>query len=173
MTTITETQRTTARKKLKLLDQQSPTNIMQFHSYVKSPDDHDSEHCDKDLSCNKAVQMETHPVDPSLEESDHEREMLFDEIENLICEKNEVLERVKILEKLMSVSSLHSDSVEGNDERCKMMTGITWGVFIHLFTFLSTFIKSSSTSKLPPREQLFLTLLKLRHNLTFEFFFTC
>nr|XP_022308967.1 uncharacterized protein LOC111114789 [Crassostrea virginica]XP_022310818.1 uncharacterized protein LOC111116122 [Crassostrea virginica] len=168
--TESETQRTTARKKLKLLDQQSPTNIMQFHSYVKSPDDHDSEHCDKDLSCNKAVQMKTRPVDPSLEKSDHEREMLFDEIENLICEKNEVLERVKILEKLMSVSSLHSDSVEGNDERCKMMTGITWGVFIHLFTFLSTFIKSSSTSKLPPREQLFLTLLKLRHNLTFEFF---
>ena len=102
------------------------------------------------------------PMEPS------EREMLYAEIDNLRHERDEALARVASLEKLVNRERLSSSSVENDDEACKMMTGISWGTFLHLFTFLSVFVYAPS-AKLPLREQFFLTLVKLRHNLTFDF----
>ena len=60
--------------------------------------------------------------------------------------------------------------MDGNNERCKMMTGIRCDVFVKLFLFLSSFYTNKSQTKgsLPLREQLFLTLVKLRHGMSFD-----
>ena len=55
------------------------------------------------------------------------------------------------------------------DDKCRMLTGLKWDVFMIIFTFLSKFISChSSKEKLPLEDQFFMTLIKLRHNLTFE-----
>ena len=99
-----------------------------------------------------------------------EREMLYTELSNVRRERDEALQKIESLEKLVNVSSLSSSAVEGNNEQCKMLTGVSWDVFIKLFLFLSSVIGSTSSNQsLPLREQLFVTLVKLRHNLSFEF----
>ena len=104
------------------------------------------------------------PMTPS------EREMLYTELRNVRRERDEALQKIESLQKLINASSLTSTAVEGNNERCKMLTGVSWDVFLKIFLFLSTFIgKTTTCPSLPLREQLFVTLVKLRHNLSFEF----
>ncbi|XP_021362625.1 uncharacterized protein LOC110456301 [Mizuhopecten yessoensis] len=131
-------------------------NEVSFSTMSPSESDHESTH--------KTV-PET-PMQRSMEPS--EREMLYTEIDNLRHERDEALEQVKSLEQLISASSLSSGSVEGNDNACKNMIGISWGTFLKLFLFLSAFTKSTNNN-IPLKEQLFLTLVKLRHNLSFDF----
>ncbi|XP_033748592.1 uncharacterized protein LOC117333414 [Pecten maximus] len=106
------------------------------------------------------------PMQRAMEPS--EREMLYAEISNLRHERDQALDQVKSLEKLLSASSLSSESVAGNDDACKNMIGISWGAFLKIFLFLSTFMNATNNN-LPLKEQLFLTLIKLRHNLSFDF----
>lgn len=114
-------------------------------------------------STNFATPMQA-PLTPS------EREMLYTELNNVRRERDEALQRIESLEKLVNASSLTSTAVEGNNEQCKMLTGVSWDVFIKIFLFLSTFVGSKqSCPNLPQREQLFVTLVKLHHNLSFEF----
>ena len=99
-----------------------------------------------------------------------EREKLYTELNNVRRERDEALQKIELLEKLVNASSLTSVAVEGNNEQCKMLTGLSWDVFLKLFLFLSSVMgNTASGQSLPLREQLFLTLLKLRHNLSFEF----
>lgn len=73
-------------------------------------------------------------------------------------------------ENCFTKQTLSSSSVEDDNQKCKMMTGITWPVFIQLFIFLSAFVTGDTRQKsLPLREQFFLTLIKLRHNTSFDF----
>ncbi|XP_013408902.1 uncharacterized protein LOC106172655 [Lingula anatina] len=105
----------------------------------------------------------------SLEES--EREMFLLEISNLREERDNALAKVAVLESMMNGSStLSSVSVEGNDEACKMLTGLSWNYFLKLFLFLSHCFPSEGVKcSIPLREQLFLTLVKLKHNVSFDF----
>eukprot|EP00794_Sanderia_malayensis_P013390 gene13390-14763_t len=61
---------------------------------------------------------------------------------------------------------LHSSSVQGDDKKCKMLTGLSWGTFEVLYDFMKQHIKpcSSSQPKVPMKEQLFITLIKLQQN---------
>ena len=104
------------------------------------------------------------PMTPS------EREMLYTELRNVRRERDEALQKIESLQKLINASSLTSTAVEGNNERCKMLTVCPGMYFLKIFLFLSTFIgKTTTCPSLPLREQLFVTLVKLRHNLSFEF----
>ena len=58
-------------------------------------------------------------------------------------------------------------TIQGDDKATKFYTGLTsYGVFLHVFMFLSPFVKSSRSLALD--EELFLTLTKLRLNLLLE-----
>ncbi|XP_057673162.1 THAP domain-containing protein 11-like [Corythoichthys intestinalis] len=102
--------------------------------------------------------------------SSTERAQLYEEIQNLRAERDGALQRVAYLEKLLKETSMYSESVEGDDEKCQMMTGINWTTFMKIYMFLCRFVGKKSTNKLsiPLQEQLFLTLVRLRHNLSFE-----
>ena len=79
------------------------------------------------------------PIAPS------EREMLYTELNNVRRERDEALQRIELLEKLVNASSLTSTAVEGNNEQCKMLTGVSWDVFIKIFLFLGTFVGSKQS----------------------------
>lgn len=99
-----------------------------------------------------------------------EREMLYREMDSLRRERDEAIAKAELAEKKLEGCTLSAAAVEGNKEKCKMMTGISWTVFEKLYQFLSTClpVKSKNKSSMPQREQLFLTLIKLRHNLSFD-----
>ena len=62
-------------------------------------------------------------------------------------------------------------AVENNDPKCKMMTGITYIVFLQLFVYLSSFlpVRSMNKNSLPLKEQFFITLVKLKEGVSFDF----
>lgn len=68
-----------------------------------------------------------------------------------------------------SRNCLSSYSLEENDGKCRQMTGLSWTMFLSLFTFLNQFVKRQGYISLPPRDQLFITLIKLRQNPSFFF----
>jgi hypothetical protein len=73
------------------------------------------------------------PMKQPLEKS--EREMLYVEIENIRKERDDALQKISSLETIICATFLSSVSVEGNDDACQSMTGISWEVFLQLFTF--------------------------------------
>lgn len=75
-------------------------------------------------------EAEIRPMQTPLQPS--EREMLYEEINNLRAERDAVLEKVEFLEKIVDSSSLSASSVEGNNEACKNLTGLSWNVFLKL-----------------------------------------
>jgi len=99
-----------------------------------------------------------------------ERDSLYEEIYNLREERDEAIYQVKKLKETLKTSNLSSYVIENNDQKAKMMTGLTWGIFLQIFFFLSSFLTAKATNKhsLPLREQFFITLIKLRHGLTFD-----
>lgn len=114
------------------------------------------------------TELPTTPIQTPLHIS--EREMLYTEMDNLRKERDEAFSKFTGMETLISAGNLSSASVEGNNEACKMLTGVSWCVFLQIFLYVSTFVGKKGTTKasLPQREQLFLTLVKLRHNLSFD-----
>lgn len=83
---------------------------------------------------------------------------LFEEIQSLRQERDAAKE--------VKSCSLTASSVDSDDTKCKMMTGVSWEVFLFLFSFLHT---NTRATKISPKDQLFITLVKLRHNLSFDF----
>ncbi|KAK7909478.1 hypothetical protein WMY93_014162 [Mugilogobius chulae] len=85
-------------------------------------------------------------------------------------QRNREKEKVKLLLHQLSVPSFAASSCQNDDAKCKMMTGLTWRVFSELYADLDSFIRQISPT--PPRlsfiDQLFLVLVKLRHNISFE-----
>ena len=81
---------------------------------------------------------------------------------------------MKGLEDYLLASNLSSKSVENDDKKCKLMTGLSWCVFMQVFLFLKTFITARGINKdsLPLQEQFFMILVQLRQGLTFEFIAT-
>lgn len=81
---------------------------------------------------------------------------------------------MKGLKDSLLASNLPSKSVENDDKKCTLMTGLSWCVFMQVFLFLKTFITARGINKdsLPLQEQFFMILVKLRQGLTFEFIAT-
>ena len=67
--------------------------------------------------------------------------------------------------KLASFVPFSSSCIEGNDAKCMMLTGLKWDTFQNLFLYLVKFTKTKPDS-LPARDQLLITLVKLRHHLS-------
>ncbi|XP_029956553.1 uncharacterized protein LOC115395249 [Salarias fasciatus] len=88
-----------------------------------------------------------------------------------ICELNGTTRaRLEMLEKTLDASNLTASAVQGNDDKFQMLTGITWEIFEKVFGLLSPFLCSEPKNKssLPLVDQLFITLVMLRHNMSFE-----
>ena len=107
-------------------------------------------------------------------QTEHEvsTDMLYAEINNLRKERDEALEKCEKLTVKLNKSNLSSSCTENDDAKCKMLTGLSWAVFLHVFSFLVPFVahtRSTRSDSLPFREQFFLTLVKLRQNVPFEF----
>ncbi|XP_072023080.1 uncharacterized protein [Amphiura filiformis] len=99
-----------------------------------------------------------------------EREDIYTEMDNLRRERDCALDRIAALEDILLKSQLSSQNVENDNTKCKLLTGLAWDVFIQVFLFLCTFYTNKSTNKhsIPLREQFFLTLVKLRHGVSFD-----
>ncbi|XP_041361246.1 uncharacterized protein LOC121377354 isoform X1 [Gigantopelta aegis] len=97
--------------------------------------------------------------------------MMHEELENVRKERDGALNEVERLNKCLNACNMSAISVEGNNVKCQMMTGIRWTIFQQLFLMLSTYVSRQGLKEtsLPFREQLFMTFVKLRHNPTFEF----
>ena len=100
----------------------------------------------------------------------NEQEMLYLEITNLRQERDEARARVLELEQILKQRSLCSEAVTDNDNQTKMLTGIIWARFLQMVTYLSVFVPCNSNQKdsLSFQEQIFLTLVRLRHNVSFD-----
>ena len=96
---------------------------------------------------------------------DKERGALYD---GLRKEKEQLQTKVIDLQLKIASVKLGAMTVQGDDEKCKHYTGVSWNVLMTIFTYLSTFLKPSG-SRIELRDQLFLTLVKLRLNIRFEF----
>lgn len=74
------------------------------------------------------------------------------------------------LQKQLDSAKLSSLCVENDDKKCKFYTGISFAVFLHVFTYLQKFVSHKQTKdSLSFRDQLFLTLVRLRLGLPFKF----
>jgi len=59
-------------------------------------------------------------------------------------------------------------SVADDDNKCQNMTGLKWSAFMCLFSFVSTLVVTGANVTILPIDQLFVTLVKLRHNPSFD-----
>ncbi|XP_070552402.1 uncharacterized protein [Ptychodera flava] len=68
----------------------------------------------------------------------------------------------------LKCSKLSSSSIKENNSRSKFFTGLPWSTFLSTFLFQSTFVRNT-TKGMSLVDQFFITLIKLRFNLPFEF----
>jgi hypothetical protein len=130
----------------------------------------DSPSADSESTISADSGPSTPPITISTPVSDIERKMLYREMDALREERDAALKRVKETEEKLKKASLTAGSVENNDERCKQNTGLSWIVFITTFNFLSTFVsKKKHRGVAALKDQFFITLLKLRTGVTFDF----
>lgn len=92
-----------------------------------------------------------------------ERAQMMAEIDMLRRERDEARQQRDTAQENLSRQCLSVKSVEGDDSKCKNMTGLSWAVFSCLHEYLVQFCPGR-LFKLPTQDQLFLTLLKLRLN---------
>jgi len=80
------------------------------------------------------------------------------------------LRQAALLADASKANVMSAASVATDDVKCQDMTGLKWGTFMYLFGFMSTLIYFvlPGSSHLSLIDQLFITLVKLRHNLTFN-----
>ena len=92
------------------------------------------------------------------------------EINFLRAEKDSAQAKIMKLQQQLQKATLFSSCVENDDKNCKFYTGISYAVFLHVFTYLLKFIVHKPTKdSLPVKDQLFLTLVRLRLGLPFKF----
>ena len=63
---------------------------------------------------------------------------------------------------------LSSSCIRSNDARSKFYTGLSWSIFEKTFNFLSPHVQCKTKDSLPFMDQFFLTLVRLRLDLSFE-----
>ena len=94
-------------------------------------------------------------------------DFLLSQNRQLCCERDQAFVQLRQLQLEMHVDVMSADSVRGDDTRCQEMIGLAWETFSALFLYLSAFVVCSSVY-LPAVDQLFITLVKLRHNPSFS-----
>ncbi len=99
-----------------------------------------------------------------------EMQMLKEKYEKDLKEKDMLNEYLKKRLDTKRSISLHSSAVQGNDTKCRIFTALSWSTFEVLYDYMYPHIKpcSSSQSKIAVKEQLFITLVKLRQNLSVD-----
>ena len=97
--------------------------------------------------------------------------VMYKEINNLRQEKNELQSKLENNQEFLKTSRLNPEAVTGDDKKCQYFTGLASGTFNHLCTFLksSAPTKYISTKCLSLEYQLCITLVKLCHNIPFEY----
>lgn len=104
------------------------------------------------------------PVTPS------ERQMIFTEMDSLRSERDTLTKKNQELMNKIDIIKLSSTSIESNDNKAKFYTGLKWDIFLSVFTFLQTFMSRTPLfSRLSLRNQFFVTLVKLRLDIPFDF----
>ena len=98
-----------------------------------------------------------------------EREMLYKEMDALRAERDAAVKDLKDTNEKLRKASLTARSVEGNDTQCKQNTGLSWAAFLTTFNFLVAFVSKTGHRVMEPIDQFFVTLLKLRTGVTFDF----
>ena len=115
--------------------------------------------------------VEAQPSGYQKEMEETEREQFHSEMDSLREERDNLKTNISNMSETMHASSLNYNFVKNNDERCKFYTGVQWIRFLSIFNVLSMFVKPTpiSRNKFPHEDQLFITLVKLRHDIPFEF----
>lgn len=102
--------------------------------------------------------------------SKSERQMLYTEMDNLRSERDAVKLRNNELVCIIDQTKLSSNLIENNKEKAKFYTGLKWDTFLSIFTFLQTFMsRTPLANKIPLRDQFFVTLVKLRLDMPYEY----
>ena len=108
-------------------------------------------------------------IQPTDEQLPTDMERLTVEMNNLRGERDAALAENKRLHSILDASSLSYDSVKDNDTKCKEMTGLTYQTFGVLDNYVNKHVKKGhQTNAMEPKQRLFMTLVKLRHNVTFQ-----
>ncbi|XP_014674873.1 PREDICTED: uncharacterized protein LOC106814985 isoform X2 [Priapulus caudatus] len=94
---------------------------------------------------------------------------LHDEINNLREEKEDAITQLEEMKKKYRDLQLSSSAIQDNDAKSHFYTGLTWAVFLQTFYFLSSHGGGRTKESLPFIDQFFLTLVRLRMDLSFEF----
>lgn len=92
-----------------------------------------------------------------------ERQMLFDEINNLRQEKE------KLKEQLEKTVCLDYQSICNKDAETKYLSGLSSSVFLTVFSFLSQFMSGNRVRSIPIEKQFLISLIRLRLNVPFEY----
>lgn len=95
-----------------------------------------------------------------------ERDSFCFETANLRAERNTLIEQIQILKCQMS---FHYSAIANDAGKCHLLTGLHNDVLKHLITYLKDFCENNPNFVLCREDQLILTLVKLRHNPTFDF----
>ncbi|XP_063414252.1 uncharacterized protein LOC134696404 [Mytilus trossulus] len=99
-----------------------------------------------------------------------EREMIYSEMDNLRSERDRLIQENDKLSSQITTLRLSSSITENNDVKSNFYTGLKWDVFLSVFTFLQTFMtRTPLASKLALRDQFFVTLVKLKLDMPFEY----
>ena len=92
-------------------------------------------------------------------------------LKQIIKTQQTEVHQVKLeLEELKTLSNNKYKCIENDDKKSSLYTGLSWTMFLHVFNFLVQFINLKSRKDcLPLKDQLFVTLVKLKINPPFEF----
>ena len=89
------------------------------------------------------------------------------EVDCLRQERNNALDQIKLLQKQLLDARLSARCIYENDSKCHYYTGIHWDVFIKTFNFLDKF--TSQKIEMSKMDQFFITIVKLRFDMPFQF----
>ena len=111
-------------------------------------------------SCSTTITL-TSPVPES------EREMLFNEMGSLRKERDSLLLEVKVLKS--HSFPLDAVSVKEDSDKCLIVVGLSSEAFVCLLSYFDQYQKIDARMTVENMEnQILLTLVKLKHNLTFD-----
>ena len=118
------------------------------------------------VASTSATQEPTPPLAPVSEPT---RQMLFDEIDALRRERDEAIDERDQARARLNSTKLSSSTVADDDDKCRFYTGLTWAVFIRTFHYIASSVPMKGIPTVPPIDQFFYMLVKLKHGLRCEY----
>ncbi|XP_061816547.1 tRNA methyltransferase 10 homolog B isoform X1 [Nerophis lumbriciformis] len=95
-------------------------------------------------------------------------QQLNSEIQALRQDLYDARDKIDELENKVEGVRLSASAMKGNDTRCKFYTGLPWDTFMRTYYFLAPHVRGKTKDSLPFIDQFFLTLVRLRLDLSFE-----